>query len=154
MTEPLVQLIYASAATRPFSAVQLEQLLTTARRNNAARAISGMLIYHEGSFIQVLEGPAATVQHLFERIDRDSRHREMRLLLRNDGAEREFGHWSMGFVQPTHGSVALPGFVDYESGLRAALDGGETARKVLRAFRDGNWRRGEQRERPVRVMHG
>jgi len=25
---------------------------------------------------------------------------------------------------------------------------------VLRAFRDGNWRRGEQRERPVRVMHG
>ena len=58
-----------------------------------------------------------------------------------------------GAAREEYGRYGNPTVVEVERKL-AALDGGETARKVLRAFRDGNWRRGEQRERPVRVMHG
>ena len=47
---------------------ELKAILSAARTNNSKKDISGMLVYHAGSFLQVLEGPEDTVTELFGKI--------------------------------------------------------------------------------------
>ena len=90
----VVQLIYAS---RPFGfdAGALDDILATARHNNARRDLTGALICRHDLFMQLLEGPRAAVTATFGRILRDDRHVEVSLLWCGDAAERLFPDWSM-----------------------------------------------------------
>lgn len=138
--EPLLQVIYASAATRPFDKTALADLLESSRIRNAAEGITGMLVYHRGSFLQVLEGPEAPVEALTERIKADPRHGDFKLLLRDFVPQRAFGNWSMAFVDPEGLARSHEGFLDYATELAAATRDGTTAHRVLRRFQEGVWR--------------
>ena len=50
------RLVYVSAATVPFTDAALAQLLNISRKNNVAAGITGMLVYRDGDFLQILEG--------------------------------------------------------------------------------------------------
>jgi hypothetical protein len=76
---------------------ELVRLLHQSRKNNGPREITGMLLYSDGNFLQVLEGPDAAVEQLLETITRDPRHKGMMELLRGDLTERQFPDWTMGF---------------------------------------------------------
>ena len=95
----LHQLIYLSHATKLYSDAELVRILEKSRSNNARLWITGLLLYHEGSVIQVLEGENDTVHSLYKRICHDSRHGGIILLI--DGAieRRSFPDWSLGFRQ-------------------------------------------------------
>ena len=140
---PTFQLVYVSVATCEFDTEALDALLRTARSNNEALGISGMLVFHEGSFIQVLEGPRSDVQQLFERIELDPRHAQTRILFRGEVDQPSFSDWSMGFYR-THArsAVELPGFNNFLPRGFADLANRtpDIARKALLAFRDGRWR--------------
>ncbi|MCG8591615.1 MAG: BLUF domain-containing protein [Proteobacteria bacterium] len=142
---PIHQLIYASAATQDLSDEDLESILEAARRNNTVAQVTGMLVYHEGSFLQVLEGEREIVEALFDRIESDPRHTSAMVLLRAEVPERGFDQWSMGFYRTQGSDVrALPGLNDFlRRGFtdRNATEHGEAARKILSAFREGRWRR-------------
>lgn len=138
---PLIHLIYASAATADLSAAQLGALLAVARGNNTSAAVTGMLLYSEGSFFQVLEGAPGAVDATFARITTDPRHRRATVIIRESIARRAFGEWSMGCATPSGAEVAaaagMNDFFDAGSCFDR-LDGGR-ARKLLAAFRDGRW---------------
>jgi hypothetical protein len=140
----LTELVYASAATTPFSTAELRTLLTKARVNNAALGVTGILIHVNGSFLQVLEGPADTVETLFGRIGRDSRHHRVLRLFAAPKTERSFGDWTMGFAESSPATQSIAGFNDFfRAGLaRAHFDAGDAdrARGVLDEFRKGRWR--------------
>jgi hypothetical protein len=53
MPATLAHLIYSSTATRPLSQQELQDLHAKVQRNNAAYGITGMLLYANGSFVQV-----------------------------------------------------------------------------------------------------
>jgi hypothetical protein len=89
--------MYASSASHLMSADELVHLLRQCRENNAPREITGMLLYSDGNFLQVLEGPDAAVDSLLKTIGRDPRHKGMMELLRGELTERQFSEWSMGF---------------------------------------------------------
>lgn len=138
----MLQLIYASAATVDFTPTDLQQLLKTARDNNESIGVSGMLLYHKGSFLQVLEGEEEDVAPLYSKIENDDRHTNTRILLKAEIEERSFGDWKMGFYDASGiTSQAQSGFIDY---FRASgnLDESEAdrAKKALMQFRDGAWR--------------
>ncbi len=95
--EALQSVMYSSVAARPFEADDLLELLRISRANNAEAGLTGMLLYRGGRFIQVLEGPADTVDDLVATIRRDPRHGEMRVLLRETIEERAFADWTMGY---------------------------------------------------------
>lgn len=92
----LVRLVYVSAATAPLSRVDLIDMGETARRNNRAHRVTGMLLHVEGEFFQVLEGPAASVEEIFSRICEDPRNQWVTPLLRERPFFRVFRSWSMG----------------------------------------------------------
>jgi hypothetical protein len=143
MTSELIQCIYASAASRDFEASALAGLLEVARDANAGLGLTGMLLFADGSFFQVLEGPADVVDALYARIERDPRHEQVTLVIREPIAKRSFDAWTMGFYKVSRKELAqLSGVNDFfaSGSIAPGLDAGR-ADKLLAAFRDGRWRR-------------
>lgn len=95
--EALTSLTYVSSAVRLLTQAELKALLRVSVRNNAAREITGMLLYDDGNFMQVLEGPEKAVDEVHRMIAADPRHRGMLTLLRKRIPERQFARWSMAF---------------------------------------------------------
>lgn len=143
----LVQLVYVSAATVPFSNEDLDELLVIARQNNSSLDVTGILLFTDQTFFQVLEGEPAVVQQLYDKIALDRRHTKVLLLAKQDIEQRNFGDWSMGFVRDRMEISELPGFVDFfsdhTSGKTFVDLHGDTKRiqQILDSFRRGRWRR-------------
>lgn len=93
----MYNLVYKSIA-KTLSASQVNEILVKSRDFNSKHDITGCLIYHEGVFIQYLEGGAKDVLDLFERIKVDDRHYEVKLLSNGNIYSREFDTWSMAFL--------------------------------------------------------
>lgn len=89
------QLIYISKAVDMVSQQQLDQLASDAHLNNGMCDLSGVLLYGQGHFLQVLEGPLHAVNSLFARIQQDSRHCEINLLSFVPIRKRHFVDWEM-----------------------------------------------------------
>jgi len=137
----VLKIIYASAASKNFSPEELQQILAVARRNNTRFGISGMLLYNTGSFLQVLEGPEAAVTKVFATVANDPRHTSVDLVFRDMVESPEFEEWSMGFVDLTRSSRALEGYVDYSLQLETVLRDKTRAKKTLKRFQQGMWRK-------------
>jgi hypothetical protein len=139
----LMHCIYASAATRHFETAELMALLQAARTYNDGAGLTGMLLYTEGSFFQVLEGVPDAVQALYTKIERDKRHEHMTKIVTEAIPSRSFAHWTMGFSQVSRKELALiSGTNDFFGGSSCflGLDSGR-AKKLLSAFREGRWRK-------------
>ena len=71
----MIELVYVSKAVQRLKQDQLEAILSKARKNNTDNEITGLLLYDGyGTFIQVLEGPENSVESLFSKIQKDTRH--------------------------------------------------------------------------------
>lgn len=138
----LIHLIYSSAAMYEFSEDDLIELLAKSRANNDGLNVTGMLLYTEGSFFQILEGEPAVVDALFEKISHDKRHTKVVTIIRETIAKRSFGEWSMGYAHVSSQEVAqLTGMNDFftYASCFGELDQGR-AKKLLTAFKEGRWR--------------
>ncbi|MDP2119777.1 MAG: BLUF domain-containing protein [Hoeflea sp.] len=93
----MLQILYVSGASRPMSDADIEDILTVSKRNNVKAGITGMLLWADGMFIQVLEGEVDKVRALAARIRSDARHRHFMMLLEHQSEDRLFSEWSMGF---------------------------------------------------------
>lgn len=136
----MISLTYLSTATDPFSVTDLAELLDASREANQAADLTGMLLYAGGHFIQTLEGAPEVVDETFERIERDPRHRDVIVALREGIEERTFADWSMGFETLTPLEAGeLPGFNDYLAHKTVSeQDGRDLGRAGVfhRVFRD------------------
>jgi hypothetical protein len=90
-------IIYLSRVSQKLSSEELVTLLVKARRRNTLAGITGAMVYGAGQFMQVLEGEAAAVTALYERIVADPRHQAILKLVDKPVAERTFMEWSMAF---------------------------------------------------------
>jgi hypothetical protein len=95
----LRRLIYISSATGDIGQAQLDEILNRSRSNNAARGLTGLLLFHDGCFFQVLEGEAAAIEQTYATISRDARHGGVILLESRQVQERGFPQWTMGYVR-------------------------------------------------------
>ncbi|MBC7837514.1 MAG: BLUF domain-containing protein [Nitrospiraceae bacterium] len=116
-------LIYVSSASKLFSPSELVDLLAQCHDQNATVGITGMLLYKDGNFMQVLEGEEAVVLALHSKIGRDPRHRGLLTLAQGPLAERQFPDWSMGFRDLNAANVlSTPGYNEF---LNSPLTGEE-----------------------------
>ena len=111
-------LIYRSVATDLPTKESLARLLELAREHNAMRGITGMLLYQNGSYMQMLEGDEAAVRELFGKVAADSRHRLVKEVASGKLPKRHFEDWSMGF-RDMEQVGAMP---DYDTYLAKQLD--------------------------------
>lgn len=110
----MIRITYLSEETAPFSPEALLELLTQCHANNPLRGLTGLLVYGNGTFLQSLEGEVAAVDTLMEKIARDPRHRNLRMLRRESITERLHADWSMGFERLTDETLQnVPGLRDF-----------------------------------------
>jgi hypothetical protein len=132
-------LVYLSAAVTWFSAKELREMLATCRVNNERDGITGMLLYKDGNFMQVLEGEESKVRTLLQRITGDLRHRGLVVIDSGPTAAREFGAWSMAFTDLSANSAALPEgyseFMDLPLSDPAFVNNPERCHQLLQMFR-------------------
>jgi uncharacterized protein (DUF1330 family) len=93
----MYQLIYYSTASAALTKDDIEDILNQARTFNAANDISGCLLFHEGFFLQILEGDETVVKELFEKIKKDTRHTGVKFLVDGETTERAFNKWRMAY---------------------------------------------------------
>jgi hypothetical protein len=128
----LIHLIYVSDLVERRES-ELGAILASAVRHNAEDGITGMLLYAEGNFLQVLEGDRAQVLATYARICKDPRHANVIHLVEEQVSHRHFANWSMGYKQlraqdvekfPRHAPYFRLGFKaqDFQVAPGAALD--------------------------------
>ncbi len=94
----LLRVLYASRWANVLgddAEAALHRIVATSIGNNRLADITGLLVAHDGWFLQVLEGPEASVRPLMERIARDPRHRGVRVIAQEQCDARLFQDWDM-----------------------------------------------------------
>jgi hypothetical protein len=142
MATSLIHCIYASRASAQFRDTDIAALLEKARANNSRLDVTGILLYIEGSFFQILEGDEPVVTRAFETIRLDPRHQQVAQIIREPIAERDFAQWTMGFIAlGLREAGEMIGENDFfaDATCISHLDRGR-AKKLLSAFKGGSWR--------------
>ncbi len=135
----MISLTYISSARRSMNDVQLTELLTTSRANNAELSITGLLLYVNEAFIQTLEGDSVAVHEVMRRIAADPRHFDVDVTLEEEIDARSFTDWSMGFRNLGPGVVSVAGFSDFLSSDKVRLEHSDRLSRsgvFHRVFRD------------------
>lgn len=111
----MFHLVYTSHSTQQFSEGDLILLLKQCRDSNKLNGITGMLLYLQGKFIQVLEGEKAMVETLYSNIKEDSRHTRIITVMQGTSPKRLFSGWTMGFKKLSFEEAhQLSGFQDID----------------------------------------
>lgn len=106
----VIQLVYCSTATKPFSSGELAGLVAHARQCNAAAGITG-----------------------------DYRHHHIQLLLIQENVERNFPADNMAFLDASGRTASLPGYCR-AAGFADLLGDPAQIVRAVSDFRDGRWR--------------
>ena len=111
------QILYMSSSTISGDKADLVGILERSRHNNALYGITGLLWSDGTHFLQVIEGPTASIDATFDRILLDDRHHSLLVQHNIPIHERQFGAWTMA-----HRRAADP--VDtYDARMRRLLNG-------------------------------
>ena len=94
----LYSLIYRSQASPLVQEIALTALLRNARLHNERNRIGGLLLYANGEFMQVLEGPESALTELYDRIQADPRHFDVRMIAYGPIDGRSFPDWRMAYA--------------------------------------------------------
>ncbi|MDN3582889.1 BLUF domain-containing protein [Mucilaginibacter flavus] len=106
-------LVYVSTAKRLMNEEELLDILTVARTQNKVHHITGMLLYSQGTFIQVLEGEKDNLSQLFKNIELDTRHKNVIKLMTGTINQRNFPDWLMAFASVNAETLqAFEGFLN------------------------------------------
>ena len=131
----MIQLSYVSTASRPMETEQLLGILSSCLSYNTSHAITGLLLYGDGVFLQALEGDEELVSSLYDKIEKDERHRDVKLLHSREIQERQYSEWSMGFQRLSPDDLkAIDGLRDDKTnafGDQFTAHGIETCKTVL-----------------------
>ncbi len=93
----MLRIIYLSSSVEHLNGEEIETLLAQSRKNNLEKDITGLLMYTDGDFLQVIEGPKPAMLDLFETIKKDPRHKRIITISNIEVNQRHFPNWNMGF---------------------------------------------------------
>ncbi len=135
----LHRLIYASRQALPSNADLDEtvgDIIRASIRNNREQAITGLLLVHDGWFVQALEGPQGAVADTYGRITGDPRHAETRVLTEGAAPGRAFADWNMCARTLSEADDVLLEELEQRRAFAPARLDGRGALRLLKAVRD------------------
>lgn len=135
----MFRIIYFSGETSRFTAEGLENLAIQSKRKNTLIGVTGILLYCQGNFLQVLEGEDESVRNIFGLIRRDARHRRVITVVEEPIQARDFASWSMAFrnldfVMDLPEGIQLGHFQEWNE-MNGTLRS-ESVRKMIGLFTD------------------
>ena len=135
----LMHIVYVSFSFKDLTEIDLENLLADIRKRNKLQKVTGLLLYNDGTFIQLIEGKTRIIKNLFEKIKNDKRHSDVVLLLDESIKKRAFPDWTMGYYKLNkEQSGKIPGYSDFmhSSDSRKFIEStSHEAMKLLNSFK-------------------
>lgn len=104
----MYQIIYKSESliSESESEIQIRSILEISKTNNQKDGITGLFLLIENRFVQLLEGEESAVLACMARIEKDSRHKDVKVVMKRATHSRTFPDWSMYFYK-LNGDEAL-----------------------------------------------
>lgn len=134
----LFHIAYVSFSDKKFTEKELEHLLFEIRSKNKEQNITGLLLYNNESFIQVVEGEKQILLKVFEQIKEDGRHHNIVKLIEEPIEKRSFPDWSMGFEMVDYKKTKnIPGFSNFmttDNPARLIKNASREVMKLLNSF--------------------
>jgi hypothetical protein len=94
MSLHLKRIIYVSERT-DVSNANLQKIIASSRKNNPQVEVTGCLVSGMNSYLQLLEGFETSVDQLYLKISKDTRHANIKILNEENIENRLFTTWSM-----------------------------------------------------------
>jgi hypothetical protein len=133
---PLFHLVYISHAVEDISYTDIRDILNVSRKNNAQENVTGLLIFREGFFLQLLEGSESAVKNILGKIMMDDRNHSLRVLIETEGDQRLFADWQMAFLDGDISSNETADLIDFfDVCLKAGAHQRALVMPMLRKFR-------------------
>ena len=96
----LYTFVYCSRATEGVDDAEVDRIVEAAQRRNINRGITGVLVFGNGVFFQLLEGPAVEIKKLIANLHCDPRHCDVVSLdWSEERRERLYPNWEMERVE-------------------------------------------------------
>lgn len=102
--QKLVQIIYISRSTfETTDAINkiepnVVRILAKSRTNNRKNGLVGVLYFGDGAFFQCLEGDEDAINNLFAKIEKDPRHKDVKLISKKHILRLSFPDWAMKYA--------------------------------------------------------
>lgn len=93
---------YVSTAHVDLHQQEVEDIMRQTNEYNNGREITGLLLYNERSFFQLIEGEKKTIRDLYEKIAQDSRHRDIIKFLEKPVTRPSFDGYMTDFITDTN----------------------------------------------------
>lgn len=93
----MICIVYISSAKLGLTHGEILNIVEDSRVNNEKIGLTGLLLFNSGNFMQLVEGEESVVNGLFRKIEKDRRHTDIKLLLKEPITHRNFSDWTMGF---------------------------------------------------------
>lgn len=95
------QLIYVSEAQKSLTKLDLNAIIEVAAKNNEEMGITGILIFENGHFFQLLEGEAVHIDTLLTILRKDTRHNNIQIIYDKFNRSRLASKWAMSYLDLT-----------------------------------------------------
>lgn len=96
-SERLFQLVSVSQADHDLSYRDLEAFLDAAIERNTANGVTGLLVYRDGRFLQILEGKQDDVLEAIAESIKDPQHTHLKVVAERPAEGRLFPFWAMAY---------------------------------------------------------
>jgi len=117
----LVSLSYISNTVVEISFLANLRLLAHSFLNNRKYHITGLLIYKNKQFAQVIEGEEDAIERVWAKIQLDPRHKDIQLLSKEPILNRSFTKWSMLFPESEKVIEYFPDMVEAVTDLEVPM---------------------------------
>ena len=87
---------------------EVERLVLNAQEQNAKHGVTGVLFLENGHFFQTIEGPRDALHHLYAKIERDPRHKNLIKLADEPVSGRAFEGWDLDGFKLDHPELINP----------------------------------------------
>jgi hypothetical protein len=94
----LHRIIYLSKRNPDMSVQELKDIFLVSDDKNLHQQLTGMLIYSNSCFMQVLEGELLPLNRVYSKISQDKRHYDLCILEFCGIQSRSFGDWNMKII--------------------------------------------------------
>jgi len=86
----------------------LADIIKSSKINNVEHDITGLLFYHNGRFVQVLEGDKDSLERLMSILGKDDRHEDVQRIIDQSIKKRGFQEWSMDSLNLSEDATVDP----------------------------------------------
>ncbi|MGZ3768362.1 MAG: BLUF domain-containing protein [Bdellovibrio sp.] len=107
----IFHLVYISEAVMDISYSDIHDILDKARKFNHKENVTGLLIFRDGYFIQLLEGKEDSVRKVLNRILLDDRNYSLRVVTESMSEQRLFSEVPLAFYDGDISSNSTEGLV-------------------------------------------